>query len=175
MKKNLFIIGFIFSVTVNVVVLASLGYFWYKGHKVREIRRQEITHFEGPLERILALSPEQIEARRALRRDFDPIIADLRVTIRLKRQELMMLLKEPEPDTIQINKKIAEIASLQAELEKLTIHHLIKMKRILTPEQAEKIHSFIEKRVIPGGPEGPRPPHRPPRFPRKKGIFHERR
>lgn len=164
MKKNLFIIGFIFSVTVNVVVLISLGYFWYKGHKFREIRRQEVAHFEGPLERALALSPEQIEAMRALRRGFDPRIADIRKNIRVKRQQLMSLLSEPNPDTLQINKKVAEIASLQRELERLTIHNLVKMKQILTPEQMRKLHSLIEKRVIQGGPERLRFPQQLPKF-----------
>jgi len=175
MKKNLFIIGFIFSVTVNVAVLVSLGYFWYKGRKVREIRSQEMPRFGGPLERALALSHEQIEAIRALRKDFDPSIADLRMAIRLKRQELMMLLNEPNPDTVQINRKIAEIVSLQEKLEKLTIHHLIKMKRILTPEQMRKLHSLIEKRIMYGGPERRRPPQRPQKFMKREGIFRERR
>lgn len=175
MKKNLFIIGFIFSVTVNIVVLASLGYFWHKGRKVRDIRRQEVTHFQGPLERALALSPEQIEAMRALRRNFDPRITDLRIAIRDKRHELMMLLKEPNPDTVQINRKIAEIASLQEELEKLTIRHLIRMKRMLTPEQARRIQSFIEKRIIHEGPKRFRLPRRPSKSIKRKGIFNERR
>jgi Spy/CpxP family protein refolding chaperone len=178
MKRNLLIIGFIFSLTVNVVVLASLGYFWYKGRKVRDIRRQEITHFQGPLERALALSPEQIEAMKTLRGNFDPNIIDLRMAVREKRHELMMLLSEPNPDTAEVNKKIAEIASLQVELEKLTIHHLIKMKKILTPEQAKRIQSFIEKRVIHGGREGPeglKPPYRQPKFPKGKGPSKGRR
>jgi len=178
MKKNLFIIGFIFSVVVNVVVVASLGYFWYKGRKFRDVRRQEVAHFQGPLERALALSPEQIEAMKTLRGNFDPNIVDLRMAVRDKRHELMMLLSEPNPDTAEVNEKIVEIASLQAELEKLTIHHLIKMKRILTPEQAKRIQSFIEKRVIHGrreGPEGLKPPYRQPKFPRRKGPSQGRR
>jgi len=47
---------------------------------------------------------------------------------------------------------MSEIASLQAELQRETINHLVEIRSLLTPEQQTKFFSLIRKRLHPGKP-----------------------
>ena len=53
-----------------------------------------------------------------------------------------------EPDRPKIAAVRSEIDSLQAELQKQVIDHLLTEKKILTEEQQQKFFSIIRERLI---------------------------
>jgi len=60
-------------------------------------------------------------------------------------------LMKSEPDHTKINIKLREIESLQTELQKIVIDHMLQEKKILSPEQQEIFLSIISKSLCPEG------------------------
>ena len=148
MKERLLILALIFSLGLNIGILGSVGYNWLKG-KCKERHSIEAGH--SPM-RVLAkelnLSESQAKEMEALRKSLEPKMEKIREELREKKVQLVNLLKESEPDLEKINIQLSEIESLQTELQKLVIRHLLQEKNILTPEQQDKFFSIISKRLF---------------------------
>jgi Spy/CpxP family protein refolding chaperone len=80
----------------------------------------------------------------AVRKETEPILDSLEVT----RKKLMDELSGDEPDRDKLDSLAEEIGSLQAELQKKMIGHLLEGKSLLTPEQQKKFFSLFR-----GGPD----------------------
>jgi len=151
MKRRLLIFGLTLSVAINVGVLGSAGYRWLK------ISCEERPHQEGEhspmsfLGKELSLSQSQAREMESLRKALEPKMEEIREELRDKRVQLVNLLMEAEADLEKINIQLKEIESLQTELQKLVIDHLLQEKKILSPEQQKKFFSIISKRLCPEG------------------------
>jgi len=160
MKNKLLILALCLSVGLNLGILAGIIYH----------RRQLLPR---PFYSALGLSSTQKERMKDLETTYRRKVKPLHQQIRLKREELVDLLKESEPKTEKIKQKITEISSLECELEKSTMEHLLGMRALLTPEQQEKMFSLLSHRFcgrryegLPfrRGRRGPPPPFpSPPR------------
>jgi Spy/CpxP family protein refolding chaperone len=151
MKKRLLILGLTFSVAINIGVLGSAGYSRLK------ICGKERSHQEGEhspmsfLGKELSLSQSQAREMESLRKALELKMEEIREQLRDKRVQLVNLLMEAEADHEKINIRLNEIESLQTELQKLVIDHLLQEKKILSPEQQKKFFSIISKRLCPEG------------------------
>ena len=151
MKRRLLIFGLTLSVAINIGVLGSAGYRWLK------ISGEEKHHREGGhapmgfLGKELSLSQSQAREMESLRKDLEPKMEEIKVKLREKRVQLVNLLMESEPDLEKLNIQLSEIESLQTELQKLVIDHLLREKKILSPEQQKRFFSIISKRLCPEG------------------------
>ncbi len=100
----------------------------------------------------LSLSESQKKEMESLDRSFYARIEKIRTELRQRRAELSELLGESPSSQKEITNKVSEIASLQAELQRETINHLVEIRSLLTPEQQTKFFSLIGKRLRPGRP-----------------------
>lgn len=157
MKKKMIIFGIILLVAINLSALVTMGYNKWCAHHGRgcEVeRRCELGLMYSPrcfLYRHLSLSESQVEEMELLGESFDQKVIPLRAELNEKREQLVKMLMESEPNREEINVKLSEIDSLQAELQKGVINHLLQVKGVLTPEQQENFSSLILERLCPKG------------------------
>ncbi len=146
MKNKLLILGLIFSVTVNIAVLSTIAYHRWGGCRGEGHSRIIKQHQESFLSRKLNLSQPQTEQMESFKESLANNMKKINTPLYEKRIQLINLLIEPKPDREKINLKLNEIASLQADLQRLTIDYLLKQKALFSPEQQEKFGSLIEER-----------------------------
>jgi len=89
----------------------------------------------------LDLTPEQEEQILALRQEFHKKSLPLRQDLQRLRLELRRLWLEEKPDEAAINAKLAEMTPLKIELRAMALETWAEIKKILTPEQLEKLES----------------------------------
>jgi Spy/CpxP family protein refolding chaperone len=166
MKKNLIILFLVLLTIVNVAALATIAYhrFYPRGHFPPEGPPPDM--HKNFIQQELGLNEKQAKEFEAhfekVRKETEPILDSLEV----KRVKLMDELAADEPDKDKLNRLAEEIGSLQAELQKKMIVHLLEGRSLLTPEQQKKLFSlFKERRGGEGefrGPGGmPGPPGKP--------------
>jgi len=151
MKKKLLILCLTFSVAINIGVLGSAGYSWLKISGEERPHQEEKHSPMSFLGKELSLSQSQAREMESLRKALEPKMEEIREELRDKRVQLVNLLMEAEADLEKINIQLNEIESLQTELQKLVIDHLLQEKKILSPEQQKKFFSIISKRLCPEG------------------------
>ncbi|MEW6201892.1 MAG: periplasmic heavy metal sensor [bacterium] len=71
----------------------------------------------------------------------------LRAKIEVAELELQDLLEQDDPNIKEVDKKIEEIGKLRIEDGKANIHLVFDAKKILKPEQVEKVKSLMSERV----------------------------
>lgn len=141
MKNKLLILALCLSVGLNLGILAGIIYH----------RRQFPPR---PFYFALSLSSAQKEKMKDLEITHRQKVEPLHQQIRSKREELVDLLRESKPATEKIEQKIAEISSLECELEKSMTEHLLEMRALLTPEQQQKLFSILSNRFCGRRGEG---------------------
>lgn len=160
MKKNLLLIGFVFSLSINLAVFFTITYNWWRG---REVQSQETPFIsKGLRER---LNPEQLEEIRNLRRTALARAKKLREALKNRRELLIEELNAPEPDREKIDEILRDISRLQFELEKEVIDNLLRVSELLPPKQREKVLNLMLERLRePRRRRVPRHPPTPERF-----------
>jgi len=145
MKEKLIIFLLVFSLTVNVAALITMGYLWGRDYRGGEtaFRRGEPLHLGRELSLDNGQRGKMLGLRRSLLRGIDPIRDELMT----KREELVNLLTENEPDRSTIDKKLSEINGFQSQIQHTVIDHLIREKEFLNPRQQKQYFDFISKRL----------------------------
>jgi len=161
MKRNSVII----LVIIFVVGFAS-GMFV---NKVMEKRRLPSLPPSRFLSEHLSLSKSQKDKINAMHKPLYTKIAELRTELSQKRRELYKLLKNPEQNREEIDKRIDEIASLQKDIQRESINNLREMKKVLTEEQQDKFFSLIKKRLNNRGERWEKMPKKMERIKGRKG------
>jgi len=121
---------------------------------------------------VLGLTPEQkakLEEFRKARREEQKAHFD---KIRKLRQELRELMEDPEANEKDILNLYEQMSGLRAERFKNSLRERHEFRKILTPEQLEKLDKFksrmVERRsILRGRFLGPRGMAGPGRFPRQ--------
>lgn len=163
MKKNLIILFLVLLTIVNVAALATIAYhrFHPKGHFPPAGLPDMHKNF---IQQELGMNEKQVREFEAhferVRKETEPILDSIEV----KREKLMEELSADEPNKDKLNRLADEIGSLQAELQKKMIGHLLEGRSLLTPEQQKKFFSlFKEWRGRGGEFRGPGGMQVPPR------------
>jgi len=86
---------------------------------------------------------QELEAQR---RWISEEIRGIRRDLSEKRARLMQLLRSPDPDSTAVEEILQEIASYQVTLERKIVQSILQMRKVLTPEQREKLFRMIERR-----------------------------
>lgn len=143
MKTKILTILLIISLGINVGVIFAFGFRGRRAPRLRpEFRRER-------LQRSLDLTDEQNQMFEKYRKELNNQLAPLREKIHQKRRELLALLKADTIEEEKVNAVLAEIANLQAEIEKNVVHHSIKIRKMLTPEQQKKFITVLEQQLFP--------------------------
>jgi Spy/CpxP family protein refolding chaperone len=150
---------FVFFLALAVTLAGSyaLGLrVWFERRRPRFDREGKRTRMKHFLHKKLHLSEEQRAKFEAMGKDFRERMDVLRKQTHTDREELTQLLLKSEVDREKIEKKIDAISMAQKEVQLEVIDHLLKLKKILTPEQQREFFSMIIKRMSPGGRRPPR-------------------
>lgn len=158
MNKKLFVIIFVVSVAINLGAVVTLAYYWLTERGPQEWDRMppplmaREPNWEGsPLKHMLNLTDEQIVKMNAKQEEMRSKMHSLADELFMKRKELMALLTETELDNAKADTLIKEIAALQVRLELQIFKHFSELKKILTPEQYERLFTLFDRQFMPLG------------------------
>jgi Spy/CpxP family protein refolding chaperone len=91
---------------------------------------------------ILNLTPEQEAKFEEFRKVHQEEREAFQDQMRKMRLELRDLIKDPKADRNRIDGLIDEMSRLRADHLKARIHHRDEIRKVLTPEQLEKLEKF---------------------------------
>ena len=104
----------------------------------------------GSLQEQLGLSLEQQRQIESMREAFRPSAATTSAEINRRRQELLELLAEPNPDRERLQEKQREIRTGQRLMQELVLEQILAEKQVLLPAQQQNYFGLLQRR--PGGP-----------------------
>ena len=100
----------------------------------------------------LDLSSDQWRRVRQIHEDTQKQVIPKQAEIRVAQIELRQLMQADQPNMGQIDAKIAEITSKQADVRKLQVRTALQVRTVLTAEQRQK---FLDPAWHPSGAQGP--------------------
>jgi len=72
-------------------------------------------------------------------------IFPLRKNLNEKRKELFVMAKSGKIDEKKKQNLLKEMSSLQMQIEGMSLDNIVRIRNVLTPEQAEKMNKSFEK------------------------------
>jgi Spy/CpxP family protein refolding chaperone len=158
-KRKLTVGALLLLTVINVAGLLTMGYGRLRhSHVMLGPSVADIVGQPDFMRRELGLSEEQAAQLAVLRGKFQTNLARLRPALQGKRAELVQLVADVQPDRARIDALMAELRSLQAELQNACVQQLLDEKAILTPEQQRKFLDAIRARLLEGGSSPTRKP-----------------
>jgi periplasmic protein CpxP/Spy len=91
----------------------------------------------------LNLSPEQKQAIQQVRQTDGAQVRRLRQDVKASRTQLRTLVNNDAPDG-QIQQELDRLLQLQSQLTRLQISNLVKIRKVLTPEQKAQVRNQLE-------------------------------
>lgn len=146
MKKNLLLIGFVFSLSVNLAALFTVAYNWWSS---RERKFQQKPFVLRDFDE--RLTGPQLEELRNLRRQALAKADSLKQALREQRELLIEELSRPEPNRDRIDEILRDIVQMQFELEKEVIDDLLRLSELLPPKQRERVLNIVKERLRESG------------------------
>ena len=154
MKNKLVVFLLILLTVVNISALAFMAFHRFAPHPsvpgMAPVRKPGFA-------KQLALSREQRQQLRAIRRRFRDETAGLRDSLADTHKQLIALLKKDTPDTARIDSLINEISLMQARMHRHAVFSMLGEKSKLTAQQQQKLMRMFERHVgkermhAPGG------------------------
>jgi Spy/CpxP family protein refolding chaperone len=145
-RNRIWIVLLVVSLGVNIGFL--LHWTWPKFAAGRAGGASSGWH-AGPMKRSLGLSSDQARLLENARRQVMAQAKPLQDELRLKRRELLDLLKEKTVADAELDVVLSEISRLQADIEKLFIRHSLQMRSLFSPGQLRKYEGYLEKGLCP--------------------------
>lgn len=106
----------------------------------------------------LGLTEQQKDKVQSIRMSAEKGKIMLEAELHIKQIELQEELEKKNVSEKKVDKFIDEIAQLQKKMLESRIKTMLALKKVLTPEQQEKVKNFMEMKKSqnfgPGGPEG---------------------
>lgn len=98
------------------------------------------------LAEMLNLTPQQRESIRKIRYESQREMIRARAELQLARLDLRQLTEQHRPDMKKVSAAIDKVGGLEMKLKKSRIMMMLKMKAVLTPEQAAKAAELRRQR-----------------------------
>jgi Spy/CpxP family protein refolding chaperone len=139
------------SLILNFSILITVGYMHYKQSQYRttplgfKIGKNRFLFEE------LSLQPEQMAKMKQRALVFHGEVDNKRSVIAEKRRKLFVLIRADKPETKTIETTINEISSMQKDLQKDIVLHILETKALLNKEQQKKLFDLIENAMHAGG------------------------
>ncbi len=141
----------ILSLIFNVAVLATITYHWTSttGTDRRRIRRPDRETTIGNRCRRLAnrldLDPEKARRFEEIMTASEEETKEVRKQLHEARRGLFELMWESEPREEEILEKVDQVVALQGELERILVRRLLEARTILDPDEAMRLHRYMER------------------------------
>jgi Spy/CpxP family protein refolding chaperone len=154
MRSNIWKFILAISLILNFSVLITVGYMYYKQSQYRttplgfKIEKNRFLFEE------LSLQPEQAETMKQRALLFRREVDDKRNAIAEKRKKLFALIRADKSETKAIEATINEISSMQKDLQKNIVLHILETKAQLNKDQQKKLFDLIENAMHTGGQIG---------------------
>jgi len=103
----------------------------------------------------LHLTPDQEGSVRAAKEKLFQQLDELDRAMTTERETLGRLLSASVTDEAAIDSQLDKIASLQRQVQRRVVDHLLEEKQMLSPGQLEAFNKIIRRRVCPCGGRGP--------------------
>jgi Spy/CpxP family protein refolding chaperone len=100
----------------------------------------------------LGLTPEQTAQIGSMREAHYKENAPLQEKLFSRKQELRLLWAGSNPEQAQITAKQKEITDLQAKIQEMSTRHQLEARKVLTPEQQQKLALSSPGRGFGEGP-----------------------
>ena len=145
-------------VILTVTNLATIGTIVYHsyGWRSNHLPQRNPTDHQNPgkffLQKALNLNAQQEVQFSAQRKQFYGDSKIIFKQLEAKRIAMVAEISKSSPDTMVLYGYSDEIGTLHASLKRLTIKHLLGLKKLCTPEQNVKLDSLYQRLI---GPEGP--------------------
>mgnify|MGYP000849588334 FL=1 len=93
----------------------------------------------------LSLRPDQAQRMRETAVPFRALIDQKRKAIAAQKNELLSLMRGDTTDQQAINRRLAEISRLQAEVESMVADHILQVKATLDKQQQQKFIDLLQR------------------------------
>lgn len=93
----------------------------------------------------LELTDEQKQKLRELRFDLARYMVKLRADLKVARLELEHLMNQDSPRANDAKVKVAQVNQARSKMLQRSVAHRLELKKILTPEQQEKLRSIKDR------------------------------
>jgi len=133
------ILGFFVAVVVVAAVSSFCTVQWMQSRGVATGDPHEWLHSE------LKITSEQHRALAPIESKFAEQNRVLRERLRTANHELAVAIRQGQPDSPAIAAAVGQIHLRMGELQKVSIDHVFEMRRVLTPEQGDKLLQLAEQ------------------------------
>jgi hypothetical protein len=146
-KNRAWIVLLLVSLGVNIGFL--LHWAWPKVAAGRDAGARSGWH-AGAMRRHFGLSSEQAQRMESERQKVLAQAKPFQDALRQKRRDLFLLMKDRDVRDADLDAPLAEIARLQAAIEKIYILHAVKVRGLFSPAQLRKYEGCLERGLCPG-------------------------
>lgn len=149
MKTKILAATLLLSLGFNLAVIATFGHHRIEKKEFGQHRKGGAWHIKN-LRKQLNLTDEQAafmaRNREELKKEIEPVRAELEK----KRGELFALIDAGKADDAALDKRIGDIALLQARIEKIVVRNSLVVRGQLTPDQQARFKECMKKGKGPG-------------------------
>jgi hypothetical protein len=151
MKNSILKFALAASLILNISILATAGYMYYKQSDSwvspfgTKMKRDKFLFEE------LSLSPDQLKTMKERAMDFRTEIDRRRKEIVGKRMEMLNLMRADIPDRRAIDTTISDISRMQEEMQQVVAVHILEEKATLDRNQQKKFINLIETAMTKEG------------------------
>lgn len=149
MKTNFLKLILVVSLALNISILGTAGYLYYKNSKYVSAPFGKKINKEF-LFKELSLSSEQKKMIEQKSIPFRAEIEGMKGEIVKKRKSLIDLIRQENPDREAIDNVIAEINKIQEEIQRMIVIHILEEKSLFDRGQQKKFLDFIENAMSEG-------------------------
>ena len=143
MRTKLLSLILILSLAVNISVLATVGYHYYRNSCLVPSVPCPLNQENHHLYQSLGLSDAQLSKIAPLSKSFHARLEALGSTMDAKRNLLLNLLKGDKIDLRHIEEARKEIAITQGEIQREVVMHITQFREILNPEQQKRFFEML--------------------------------
>ena len=134
------IIGFFAAVVLVAALSSFITMRWTESRQAaRHVDAHEWLHSE------LKITTEQHKALEPIEEKFAARNRVLREQMRAANHALALAIKKGRPDSPEIAAAIGQVHLRMGELQQASIEHIFDMRRVLTPEQGERLLELTQK------------------------------
>jgi len=144
MRSKWLVLILILSLAINAGVLVSMGYHFYVNASTPSSAPCPMSPGDSHLYQSLGLSNLQLSKMEPLAQKFHERLAELGTRME-ERKEILTNLLQKDSDPASIGNLQKEMATIQDEIQKEVIVHIVETKKILDPRQQEQFFDLMRE------------------------------
>lgn len=158
MKNKWLIILLIFSVTINIAAIFTIGFHWWQTKRFRSPQTGgEIASVPPGLR--LQLKPEQKEAMRNCNHRLNLKLQPYKQCVIEQRRKLFKLLTDATVDSLQMRKQLDSLFNLQKQVQTRIFYNMLEQREFLNEAQYQHLLRRFGNRFMNPYPEKRRGRH----------------